>query len=114
MAAPVQHHDPVAMGPYVAQPLGYQQLTTTQLASAIGLTRPGDNAVFAVITVEGAASTDGVRWRDDATPPTGTVGMPIAAGATLTSAPFVYSGDLTAIQFITSGGSPKVNISYYR
>jgi len=113
MAAPIQHHDPVAAGPYVWQPLGYQQLTTAQLGSAVGLTRPGDNAVFAVITVEGTPGTDTVRWRDDGVAPTSAIGMLMNMGTTAQQ-PFIYSGDLTAIQFIKAAGSPILNISYYR
>lgn len=86
-------------------PLGYQQLTSAELAEATLLTIPA-GANLAVISVEGA----GVRWRDDGTMPTASVGMPIAEGA----APFVYSGTLSAIAFIAQSGSPLVNVSYYR
>jgi hypothetical protein len=118
MAAPAQHHDPVAMGPYVWQPLGYQQITTAQFGSAVGLTLPGDNVISALITVEGTPGTDTVRWRDDTklstgAAPTSTVGMLLNMGTT-PDQPFIYSGDLTAIQFIKAAGSPILNISYYR
>jgi hypothetical protein len=116
MAAPFQDHAPAAMAPYKYQPLGYQQITS--FSSATGLTRPGDNAVIAVIQVEGVAGTDSVRWRDDGVAPTTSVGMLIdgtnAASTSPQPAPMVYSGDLTAIQFIVAAGSPKLNISYYR
>jgi hypothetical protein len=116
MAAPVQHHGPVAMGPYVYQPLGYQQITS--LGSATNLTRPGDNAIAALIEVEGTFGTDFVRWRDDGTAPTTSVGMlvnaaGIGASPVQGASTFWYTGDLTAIQFIGSG-SPKLNVSYYR
>jgi hypothetical protein len=113
MAAPVQHHDPVAMGPYVSQPLGYQQITTTQLGSAVGLTLPGDNVISALITVEGPPGTDTVRWRDDGQAPTSTVGMLMNMGTT-GDQPMLYSGNLGAIQFIKAAGNPILNISYYR
>src|SRR5258708_3168377 len=29
-------------------------------------------------------------------------------------APFLYAGDLSAIQFIVAGGTPILNVSYYR
>jgi hypothetical protein len=116
MAAPVQMHSPVAAGPYVSQPLGYQQITS--LAQATGLTRPGDNVICALIEVEGTFGTDFVRWRDDGVAPTTSIGMLINAAGIGASpvqgaSTFWYSGDLTAIQFIGSG-SPKLNISYYR
>ena len=88
---------------------GYQQIST--LSSAAGLTVPalapdGLNAkpVFALIVAEGAP----VRWRDDGTAPTASVGMPLAVGV-----PFQYDGDLTKIRFIEQSASAKLNISYY-
>jgi hypothetical protein len=88
--------------PYTQTPLGYQQITS--LGSAVGLTVP-TGATFAVISAETAA----VRYRDDGTSPTATIGMPIPAGTTIT-----YSGSLTAIKFIAESGSPVLDISYYK
>ena len=89
--------------------MGYQQITS--LSSATKLTVPqttpnGLNAkpVFALIIAE----SQGVRWRDDKTAPTATVGMPLAVGI-----PLQYDGDLTNIQFIEQTASAKLNISYY-
>ena len=88
---------------------GYQQIST--LSAATNLTVPtlapdGLNAkpVFALIVAEGAP----VRWRDDSTAPTASVGMPLAVGV-----PFQYDGDLTKIRFIEQSASAKLNISYY-
>lgn len=90
--------------------LGYQQITS--LSSASGLTVPVVDpstgltvkANFALITPEAQA----VRWRDDGTAPTASVGMPLAAGVTLQ-----YDGDLSRIKFIEQTGGAKLNISYY-
>ena len=89
--------------------MGYQQ--NTSLSSATNLTIPertpnGLNAkpVFALIVAEGQA----VRWRDDKTSPTASIGMPLAVGI-----PLQYDGDLTNIQFIEQVGGAKLNISYY-
>jgi hypothetical protein len=82
-------------------PLGFQQLTS--LSSAAGLTVP-DGALFAVIDVE----AENVRWRDDGTNPTATVGMRIIADTEL-----VYSGDLSAIKFIAETSGAIANVSYY-
>lgn len=89
---------------------GYQQITS--LSSAQSLTVPSVDPVtglnakptIALITPEGQA----VRWRDDAAPPTATVGMPLAVGVTLQ-----YDGDLTKIRFIEQTAGAKLNISYY-
>ena len=89
--------------------LGYQQIT--DLSSAVGLTVPtlapdGSNQkpTFALIICE----TQGVRWRDDGTNPTASVGMPLAAGV-----PLQYDGDLNKIKFIQQTAGAKLNISYY-
>ena len=90
--------------------LGYQQITS--LSSAQALTVPSVDPVtglnvtptIALITPE----TNGVRWRDDGTAPTASVGMPLAAGVTLQ-----YDGDLTKIRFINVVAGGKVNVSYY-
>lgn len=90
--------------------MGYQQITS--LSSAQSLTVPAVNPQtglasqpsFALIVCE----TQAVRWRDDGTAPTSSVGMPLAVGVTLQ-----YDGDLTKIKFIEQTGSAKLNISYY-
>lgn len=81
--------------------LGYQQITS--LSAAASLTIP-TGATMALITPE----TEGVRWRDDGTDPTDSVGMPIAAGAY-----FNYDGDLNRIRFIQQTATAKLNVSYY-
>lgn len=89
--------------------LGYQQITS--LSAATGLTVPSLDAngskqqpTFALIVAE----TQGVRWRDDNTAPTASVGMPLAAGV-----PLQYDGDLSKIKFIEQTAGAKLNISYY-
>jgi hypothetical protein len=89
--------------------LGYQQITS--LSSAQSLTVPTTDLnglacrpAIAIIVPESAS----VRWRDDDTDPTSTVGMPLAAGVTLQ-----YDGDLTKIRFIEYGGTAKLNVTYY-
>jgi hypothetical protein len=89
--------------------IGYQQITA--LSAAAGLTVPTTDKsgnkqqpTFALIVAE---SKD-VRWRDDGTDPTASVGMPLAVGV-----PLQYDGDLTSIKFIETSASAKLNISYY-
>lgn len=83
-------------------PLGYVQITST--SSAIGLSPPSE-ATIAEITVEAQA----IRYRDDGTSPTASVGMPVAAGNS-----FQYAGDLTAIKFIAQVSGAILNVSYYK
>lgn len=89
--------------------IGYQQITS--LSAAANLTVPTTDKsgnkqqpTFALIIAE---SKD-VRWRDDGTAPTASVGMPLAVGV-----PLQYDGDLTNIKFIETAASAKINISYY-
>lgn len=93
----------------ITSAMGYQQITS--LSSATKLTVPARDLSglagtprIAIITPEAQA----VRWRDDGVAPTATVGMPLAAGATLQ-----YDGDLSQVQFIEQTGGAKLNITYY-
>jgi hypothetical protein len=89
--------------------LGYQQITS--LSAATGLTVPAvdknglnQKPTFALIIAE----TQAVRWRDDGTNPTSSVGMPLAVGV-----PLQYDGDLSKIKFIEQTSGAVLNISYY-
>jgi hypothetical protein len=81
--------------------LGYQQIIL--LSSATGLIVP-QGATLALIVPE----TQNVRWRDDGTDPTASVGMPIFVGASLS-----YDGDFNRIKFIETTASAKLNVAYY-
>lgn len=84
----------------------YQQSTSLSTSTAAALpslpSNPG--AGSALISVEGAA----IRWRDDGTAPTSSVGQPISAGQAI-----CYAQDLGAFQMIGQTGSPTVNVTYY-
>lgn len=82
-------------------PKGFQQLTG--MSSATALTVPA-GARIAVLDAE----AQNVRWRDDGTAPTATVGMRIIADSEA-----VYSGNLAAIQFIAETAGAILNVSYY-
>ena len=80
---------------------GYQQLTS--LSSATALTVPTD-ARIALIQAEDQS----VRWRDDGTDPTTTVGMLMPSTVVLE-----YDGQLANLRFIEVSASAKLNVSYY-
>lgn len=89
--------------------MGYQQITGLSTVKSLTVpTQTPDGSkqqpTFALIIAE----SQGVRWRDDKTAPTASVGMPLAVGV-----PLQYDGDLTNIQFIEQAASAKLNISYY-
>ena len=60
--------------------------------------------VWAVICVE----TANIRYRDDATNPTASVGIPVLAGQCMG-----YRSRFSALAIIAQSGSPVVNISFY-
>jgi uncharacterized membrane protein YgdD (TMEM256/DUF423 family) len=80
---------------------GYQQITLS--GAATGLTVPALSTV-AYVQVDTAP----VRWRDDGTAPTSTIGMQIPIGGTVT-----FSGDMSVVKFIAASGTPVLNVSYY-
>ena len=91
------------------QPCGYQQITTLSTAGGVALTVPVETSArraptMALIKCE----TQAVRYTDDASAPTSTVGFPLAVGETLT-----YTGNLAALKFIEQAASAKLNVLYY-
>lgn len=83
--------------------LGYQQITS--LAAAAALTVPA-GATMALVQAE----AENVRWRDDGTAPTATVGMILFS----TDDPQAFSGgQLRAAQFIALSAGSILNVSYY-
>lgn len=86
----------------VLDALGYQQITS--LSSATGLTIPAGTSKIIV-----TPTTQAVRWRDDGTNPTSTVGYPLAAGSEL-----VYTAaQKGSLKFIEQAASAVLNICYY-
>jgi hypothetical protein len=89
--------------------LGYQQIT--DLSSAVGLTVPAvDEAGNKMMPTRAFIVAEGnnVRWRDDGTAPTASVGMILIQNNVLS-----YDGDLNSIKFIQTGAGAKLNVSYY-
>lgn len=74
------------------------------LTAATALTVP-TGAVMAEICAEAQA----VRYRDDGTAPTASVGIPIAAGACIQ-----YVGPLADLKFIQEAASATLDVSYYK
>lgn len=80
---------------------GYQQITS--LSAAAAMTVPS-GATVALIQAE----TKDIRWRDDGTNPTSSVGMILPAGTSV-----FFTGSLSAFRAIETAASAKLNISYY-
>ena len=93
-------------GPYV--PNGYCQITS--LGTAVTLVSGCTSGVpasstIAEICTEGVA----VRYTDDGSTPTSSVGIPVSA-----STCFQYAGDLRAIKFIQQASSGIIDVSFYK
>lgn len=84
------------------EPLGYEQIT--DLSSADGLTPPVGTRLVVLV-----CEAQAIRYRDDGTDPSATVGMPLAVGVEK-----IYTGDFSAIKFFEQVAGAKLNISYYR
>lgn len=82
-------------------PKGYEQITGL---SAVKALTPPDGAEIAVIQAE----SQNVRWRDDGSVPTASVGMQLAAARDM-----LFTSKLTAVRFIEETASAKLNVSYY-
>ncbi len=91
-------------------PCGYQQIVAATLDTGAQLTIPnitppaGQRPQYVIMVAEG----QNVRWRDDGTAPTSTVGMLLP-----TNTPVFYDGPLTALRFISATAGAILNISFY-
>jgi hypothetical protein len=97
---------------YSFVPLGRAQLVVSGVVglsqavnSLITLTPIPNDAVMALIAVRGA----NIRWTDDGQTPTTSFGMLMHAGQE-----FAYSGNLSAIRFISVVGTATLDIGYYK
>lgn len=84
--------------------LGYQQITNVQANAHVHFTVPA-GAQCALVVCE----TQAIRWRDDGTDPTSSVGMPLAVATEL-----FYRGELDKISMIAQVNGAVINIAYYR
>jgi hypothetical protein len=99
--------DPVAPI-YILSSAGTPQLgLSVTTGSAVALTVP-TKATIAQICVETAQ----VRYRDDGTAPTASVGMPVTPGSTSPSC-FQYAGPLSQLQFIAVSATATIDVLYY-
>jgi hypothetical protein len=88
-------------------PAGYCQVTGLSSAKLISTCSGGipQKTVLVQVCVEAQA----VRYRDDGTSPTSSVGMPVPAGVC-----FSYSGKLSALSFIEQSVGAILNVSFYQ
>jgi hypothetical protein len=84
--------------------LGYQQMTSVSTASAASLPSIPSNAASVLVAVE----ISGIRWRDDGTDPTSTVGIPVSAGQSL-----CYGNEVARFRVIGQTAGATINVTYY-
>ena len=105
--------DSLAVRPGAIRPLGYCQLSVTATAKETS-TCPGgipSGATYAFVSEEGP---DAVRWRDDGTPPTATVGQPLGNGTAAAPVQAGFTTTFSTLQWIDQGTSGAiVDISFY-
>jgi hypothetical protein len=90
-------------------PLGHFQPAAvdaaTTLASIVGAQLVARGITLVLVTPQ----TQAIRWRDDGTAPTATVGYPLAVGAELR-----YTGQgISALQFISQTAGAIINVAVY-
>ena len=85
----------------VSVPAGYSQITSLSSVQSIR----ARNGRFALIQ----ALNQHVRWRDDGTDPSPTVGMRLHAGETMP-----YYGDLRQLKVIEESSGAELNVSVYK
>lgn len=85
------------------QPRGYEQLTGLNVVKQLTVPK---GANWAMIRCTGA----GIRWRDDGTNPTASVGYPLEPGEEL-----IYDAvtGLPGLRFIQQEPTAEISISYY-
>jgi hypothetical protein len=93
--------------PPPVRPLGYCQLSVG--ASAVALTTCTGGIPAGTVLVNLTVSTANLRYRDDGTNPTATVGIPILQGQNVP-----YSGNNpAALVFIAQSGTAAIDIGFY-
>jgi hypothetical protein len=88
-------------------PVGYCQLTSIDTAALVSTCSGGIPAGASVVYL--AAEAQAIRYRDDGTAPTATVGFPVAVNA-----PFLYIGTLGKLQVISQVAGAKLNLLFYK
>jgi hypothetical protein len=88
-------------------PLGFCQLSGFSTATLLSSCSGGipSKAACALIVIE----TNSVRWRDDGTAPTSSVGMLLATGVY-----WGYLGKMNALDFIPSTGNATADVTFYQ
>lgn len=88
-----------------AASMGYQQATSLSTSTAGPLPSVPSGPVGSFLL---SVENSGIRWRDDGTAPTSTVGQPVSAGSAL-----CYGNDPHAVQVIGQTAGATIDVTYY-
>lgn len=105
MAAPALAQVATPGLPLVA--LGYCQLTSIDTAAALSACSGGIPSGANTVIFEPEAQA--IRYRDDGTAPTASVGFPVAVGGSV-----LYSGAISKLQVISQTSGAKLNVLFYK
>lgn len=102
-----------AQGPYRYQPMGYCQITNLSSAVSLVTASCSTGSVPAQgIIAEICVSTAAIRYRDDGTAPTTSIGIPVGAGICYPYS--VAEGGFGALSLIQQTAGAVVDISFYK
>ena len=116
LVLPAHAQTPVIAKSSPYQPLGYCQITSLATAVALVSASCSSGSVPAGATMaEICVEVQSVRYRDDGTAPTTSVGMLISPGSATLPTCYPYAiTPFSAAQFIAVTGSPVIDVSFYK
>ncbi len=92
-------------------PVGFAQQTISSSSSSSGLPSIPSSANHAIVQLDSTGTPVTIRWRDDGTNPTSTVGMELFPGNVVELSTRASTLNFQAI--LESSGSSILNVSYY-
>lgn len=96
-------------------PLGHCQITSLASAVALVTASCSTGAVPAGATIaEICVETAGIRYLDDGTAPTASLGIPVVPSSTVPVCYAYAATPLSQVQFIAISGSPTIDVAFYK
>lgn len=103
---------PQAQGAFQYHPMGYCQITSLSSAVAMATASCSTGSVPAqAVIAEICVSAAAIRYRDDGTAPTTSLGIPVGAGTCFPYA--VSAGGFGQLQIIQQTSGAIVDVSFY-
>lgn len=107
--ATVAREGPFGTGKYVqVTSLATAVSVSASLPTGTGTVVGGSDTYSDINVVLMQAESQNIRWRDDGTAPTASVGMVLAAGES-----FLFEGNINNLKVIETTASAKLNLNFY-